>query len=160
MERVICCSCSKHYDDDAGSCTIIFGADDAAAAFSSSIIFLPNASTFVFVVSTLSNFICFLTASIVIWPTPTGARCHLTTLRPTPASECASRYLTSRSMTSGSASQALIARLCVRRSKFSWLFLCANGPRMTVHSERCVGSEAGWEMGTARAEAACVRKWV
>ena len=71
------------------------------------------------------------TPSIVFLPTPTGARCHFTARIPTPDATCLSRYCTSMSMTSGCASHAVTVRRCVLCSKFSWVFLCTNGPRGT-----------------------------
>ncbi len=45
------------------------------------------------------------------------------------------------------------------RSKFSWLFLCTNGPFGTVHNDRLMGSGEARETGRARADAAWVAKW-
>ena len=107
-------------------------------------------------------------------PIPSGSLSHVVTFIPTPGIAFFRRYKTQRSTTSGSASHALIARLCTFRSKFSCDFLWAKGLRMTVHKDRCVGSGITFDAGMPREVAAwrakcvkslrrgiwCERKWI
>ena len=107
-------------------------------------------------------------------PIPSGILSHIVTFIPTPGIAFFRRYEIQRCTTSGSASHALIARLCTFRSKFSCDFLWAKGLRMTVHKDRCVGSGITLDAGMPREEAAwrakcvkilrrgmwCERKWI
>lgn len=106
-------------------------------------------------------------------PIPTGTLSQTVIFIPTPGMAFLRRYEIQRCTTSGSASQALIARLCTFRSKFSCDFLWAKGLRMTVHKDRCVGKGMTLDAGIPREEAAwrakcvkslrrgiwCERKW-
>jgi len=106
-------------------------------------------------------FCAVIRLSLVVDAVPSsGSLSHVVTFKPTPGIAFARRYVIHRCTTSGSASHALIARLCVLRSKFSWLFLCTNGERSTVHSLRFVGRDTTLDAGMPREDAACTAKWV
>ena len=87
-------------------------------------------------------------------PIPRGTLFQMVTFMPTPGIAFFRRYEIQRCTTSGSASHALIARLCTLRSKFSCDFLWAKGLRMTVHKDRCVGRGITLDAGIPREEAA------
>lgn len=101
---------------DCLSATVCRGVSESLAINSCCTILSANALTFAASVSS-RNF--SIPRWNTCWPMPTGALSHFVTRIPTPGIMCFLRYFTHMFTISGSASHALMARLCTRRSKFS-----------------------------------------